>query len=337
MTRKKLGLVFGGRSAEHDVSIMSSKSVFEVINKAHYMVTIFYISKNGQWHLVDDLYKELPEEHDGHMIESKVLEALYQQETILPIIHGPYGEDGKLQGFLDTLDIPYVGSKVLSSAISMDKIISKHLLEKEGFEIAAFYSLTNSNKHDKNSLKAWLTKSGYPVFVKPSNMGSSVGITKVLNYEMLEKAIENAWCFDDRLIIEQGIVGREIECAVLEGESLMVSGVGEVISSHEFYDYTAKYVDDGQAKMSIPAKNIDIELVSKIKELAKKAFEIHDCNGLARIDFFVEEQTNRIIINELNTLPGMTTFSMYPELFKVEGITYEKLIDTLIASAKTSS
>ena len=168
-------------------------------------------------------------------------------------------------------------------------------------------------------------------------MGSSVGISKVNTYEGLDKAIEVALSFDDRVIIEKGIKGREIECGVLEGETLMVSAVGEVISSHEFYDYTAKYTDDGQEKMMIPAKNLDKETISCIQDMASRAFKIHGCRGLARVDFFLEDDTQRLIINEINTLPGMTIFSMFPALFKAEGISYEKLIDLLIASANTSS
>lgn len=337
MKIKKLGLIFGGRSAEHEVSIMSAASVMEAIKHNQYHVSLFYISKNGQWHLLENLEEDLPTDDPGPLISNEVMAALYRQEAILPVIHGPYGEDGKLQGFLETLNIPYVGSNVLSSAIVMDKIISKDLLEKDGIPVAAFYKLTRANKDDKTGLEAWLQEVGYPVFVKPSNMGSSVGISKVNSYHAMESAIEKAWLFDDRLIIEQGIVGREIECAVLESDGLIISGLGEVISNHEFYDYTAKYVDDGQDKMSIPARHISDHVLKTVQAYAKRAFEIHACSGLARIDFFLEEGSDRIIINELNSLPGMTAFSMYPELFKVAGIPYEKLIDTLIQSAKTSS
>lgn len=337
MTIKRLGLVFGGRSAEHEISIMSAKSVYQAINKTHYKVDLFYISKEGMWHLIKDLEKELPMDLVGPRLDGQVLKALYQQDTILPIVHGPYGEDGKLQGFLDTLNIPYVGSKVLSSALAMDKITSKQLLEKEGFEVASFYSLTSSNIEDTQALKAWLKTVGYPVFVKPSNMGSSVGISKVNSYEGLDKALKLALSFDDRVIIEKGIKGREIECAVLEGDALMVSAVGEVISSHEFYDYTAKYTDDGQEKMMIPAKNLDNGTIKCIQDMASRAFLIHGCKGLARVDFFLEDETQRLMINEINTLPGMTVFSMFPALFKAEGISYEKLIDLLIASTDTSS
>jgi D-alanine-D-alanine ligase len=336
MSKSKIGLIFGGKSAEHEVSIMSAKSVIKAINKNKYIPTLFYISKEGQWYILDEIDEFISNQLEAQALNGYVLHALYNQEVILPVIHGPFGEDGRLQGFLETLSIPYVGSKVLASALCMDKILSKSLLQRAGLNTANFYPMTHNQSVEDEALKKWLEKNSFPVFVKPSNMGSSVGITKVSEMKDLKAAIHHARQFDTRVIIEQAIYGREIECAVLEYDGLKASGVGEVISSHDFYDYEAKYIDDGLEKMSIPAKNISEKTLMEIQELAIEAFKIHDCKGLARIDFFLEEATNRVVINEINTLPGMTIFSMYPALFEAQGISYENLIDRLIENAKLS-
>lgn len=336
MYKSKIGLIFGGRSAEHEVSIMSAKSVLKAMNKDKYEGTLFYISKEGQWHLIKDINDALPVDLNEKPMKNKVLEALYKQDVILPIIHGPYGEDGRLQGFLETLNIPYLGSKVLASALCMDKIVSKTILQHAGLDTASFYPLTHHTSAEDQGLIKWLNDKGFPVFVKPSNMGSSVGISKVNNFNELKDAIDHARKFDTRLIVEKAIVGREVECAVLDDQDIKVSGVGEVISSHDFYDYEAKYVDDGQEKMAVPAQNISKETIEKIQNLALEAYRLHDCKGLARIDFFLEKDTDRVIINEINTLPGMTIFSMYPALFEVEGISYELLIDMFIENAKVA-
>lgn len=334
MFKSRVGLIFGGRSAEHEVSIMSAKSVLKAMNKNKYEGTLFYISKEGQWHLIEDINDVLPVDLNEKPINDYILQALYNQDVILPIIHGPYGEDGRLQGLLETLNIPYLGSKVLASALCMDKILSKTILQHAGLNTASFYPLVHHPSDEDQGLIDWLKDKGFPVFVKPSNMGSSVGISKVNNINELKEAIDHARKFDTRLIIEKAIVGREVECAVLDYQGLKASGVGEVISNHDFYDYEAKYVDDGQEKMSIPAKDISEETLQEIQALALEAFKIHDCKGLARIDFFLEKDTNRVIINEINTLPGMTIFSMYPALFEAQGISYELLIDMFIENAK---
>lgn len=330
----KLGLVFGGKSAEHDVSLMSVQSVLEVINKEKYDITYFYITKMGKWLIHEGPISNIESKvmnDSGVPISKDVLDALYHVDVILPVIHGPHGEDGSIQGLFDSLEIPYVGSKVLGSAVCMDKIISKKILKQAGLSAVSFYELyENINEEKLTNLRDWIKTVGYPVFVKPSNMGSSVGISKVQDEASLINALELALQYDKRVLIEEGIDGREIECAILEYEGLKVSGVGEVVASNDFYDYEAKYTDDGEEKMMVPAENISEEIINKIQYFAKQAFLEHGCKGLARVDFFLENHTNRIILNELNTLPGMTMFSMYPTLFEHQGIPYSELIDYLI-------
>jgi len=329
MTKINLGIVFGGKSAEHDVSIMSTTSALKAIHKEKYDITLFYITNEGKWHVCDNINNVQSLLSGGKPIEPEILNQLYQQDIMLPIIHGPHGEDGSLQGLLESLEIPYVGSKVLGSAVCMDKIVSKKILNQAGIDTVDFFELYESITEDnyRNLLSFIKT---YPVFVKPSNMGSSVGITKVHDESELKKALELALEYDRRVLIEEGVDAREIECAVLESNGILVSGVGEVIASNDFYDYEAKYVDDGEEKMQVPAKGISDDLLERIRSAAHKAFLEHGCNGLARIDFFVEKQTNRIILNEINTLPGMTQFSMYPCLFEEAGILYGDLIDKMI-------
>lgn len=326
--RIKLGIIFGGKSAEHEVSIMSTSSALDAIYHNKYEITLFYISKSGTWSICPSI-DNIEEKDQKHPISSEVLNALYKQEVIFPIIHGPHGEDGSLQGFLESLEIPYIGSKVLGSAVCMDKIISKKILKQANIPTVDFFELYEKID-DENivRLKNWIK--AYPVFVKPSNMGSSVGISKVHDETELIQALELALKYDRRIIIEEGVDAREIECAVLENGGVLVSGVGEILASNDFYDYEAKYVDDGEEKMAVPAENLPEETIECIRDYAKKAFLEHGCNGLARIDFFVQKKDNKVILNELNTLPGLTQFSMYPCLFAEQGISYGDLIDKMI-------
>lgn len=324
--KTQLGIVFGGKSAEHEVSIMSTRSALNVIHNDKYDITLFYISKEGQWHTVDGL-DQLPKDKGSKPIGLDIIDAIYKQEVILPIIHGPHGEDGSLQGFLESLEIPYVGSKVLGSAVCMDKIISKKISKQADINTVAYFELYE-NLDEYDQLLDWIPS--YPVFVKPSNMGSSVGISKVDHEGELKAALEKALAFDRRVLIEEGVDAREIECAILESNGLIVSGVGEVIASNDFYDYEAKYIDDGEEKMAVPAEAIDEQTVKTIRDYAKRAFLEHGCNGLARVDFFVLKSDKTVILNEINTIPGLTQFSMYPCLFEEVGISYGDLIDKMI-------
>lgn len=332
MDKIKLGIVFGGKSAEHEVSIMSTRSALKAINKHTYDISLYYISKIGKWYLCKDLNHLDHLNEMGQPIDQAILLSLYKEDVILPIIHGPHGEDGSLQGLFESLEIPYVGSKVLGSAVCMDKIISKKILKQAGIHTVDYFELYEKITDDNYTALLKFIKS-YPVFVKPSNMGSSVGISKVHSEDELKKALTLALEYDRRVLIEQGVTAREIECAVLESDGIIVSGVGEVIASNDFYDYDAKYVDDGQEKMAVPAENISDDLLKEIQTVAHKAFLEHGCNGLARIDFFVEKGSDKVILNEINTLPGLTEFSMYPSLFEHAGISYSDLIDKMIKNA----
>lgn len=337
MDKVRVGIVFGGKSAEHAVSLMSVASVLKAIDPKKYETTLFYITRAGIWHVVSSLEMlDHVVNRTTRPIDQDVLDQLYRQEIILPVIHGPHGEDGSLQGLFESLELPYVGSKVLGSAVSMDKIISKKILSQAGLSAVKYFELYEALTETKYcALQAWIEMVGYPVFVKPSNMGSSVGITKVSCETQLKPAILEALKYDQRILIEEGIDAREIECAVLEYEGLQVSGVGEVIAAGDFYDYNAKYTDDGQEKMMVPAQNLSDETIQAIRGYAEAAFLAHGCKGLARIDFFLEKDTNRIILNEINTLPGMTVFSMYPSLFEAQGIDYRTLIDYMIRNELT--
>lgn len=339
MKKIELGIVFGGKSAEHEVSLMSVSSVLEAINREKYKITLFYITKCGRWLIYtgdEKLIINLNTKLTGPPIKKEILEKLYKIDVMFPVIHGPDGEDGSLQGLFESLGLKYIGAKVLASAVCMDKIISKKILNQAKINIVPYFEMYEEITKEKlNHLKDWATNR-YPVFVKPSNMGSSVGISKVNSEFQLELALELAFEYDSRILIEEGVNAREIECAVIESNGIIVSGVGEVIASSDFYDYDAKYLDDGNEKMQVPALDLSEEIIEEIRSIAKNAFLAHGCNGLSRIDFFVEKETNKIILNEINTLPGMTAFSMYPSLFEAEGITYTKLIDKLIQNVLKS-
>lgn len=337
MNKTKLGLVFGGKSAEHEVSLMSVTSVLKVIEREKYVITLFYITKDGIWTIYDGAEEEIIDldlKLTGRPLSSEIIDNLYLQDVILPVIHGPHGEDGSLQGLFESLEIPYIGSKVLGSAVCMDKIISKKIAKNAGIDTVKYFEIYD-DLDDLDNLKQWIEK--YPLFVKPSNMGSSVGISKVNDETQLIDAIKLALEYDRRVLVEEGIDVREIECAVLESDGIIVSGVGEVLASNDFYDYDAKYVDDGTEKMKVPALDISEDMLQNIRKTAKRAFLEHGCNGLARIDFFIEKETDRIILNEINTLPGMTAFSMYPCLFEEIGISYTELLNKMIDNIKDHS
>ena len=336
---KKVAVIFGGMSSEHDVSIMSGKSVLKNIDKQKYDVNPVYIDKLGVWYTYD-VNLDFNEEKLNKI--SNILDYLKQFDVVFPVLHGLYGEDGTIQGVLKMLNIPFVGCDVLSSSISMDKVYTKMAFEKAdlpqtkyiylkkekdnliivdekfNFNYASIDTIVNEVK---NKLK-------YPVFVKPSNSGSSVGINKVVDEISLKDAINDALKYDTKILIEEGIIGRELECAIFEDNGeITVSCVGEIITSNNFYDYNTKYVDN-TAKLEIPAK-ISSEIEDEIKERAKKAFRVVDGKNIARVDFFLDKDNN-IYINEINTMPGFTSISMYPKLFEHSGINYTNLLSKLI-------
>jgi D-alanine-D-alanine ligase len=351
MAKLRVGLIYGGRSGEHEVSVLSANSVITAIDQDKYEVFPIGISKDGQWlpglspqALVES--KELQvrlikddsavgratalalENREGRMLSS-LRETL---DVIFPVMHGPFGEDGTIQGLLEVMDIPYVGGGVLASAVGMDKAIMKAVFQQKGLPVGAYLVCLRKELTNFPRVAAAIeSELGYPCFVKPANLGSSVGISKAHDRESLQKALDLASEFDRKIVVEKMLTGREIECAVLGNDEPQASVPGEIIPCAEFYDYEAKYVL-GDSKLIIPAK-LAPELSAKVQDLAVKAFKAVDCSGLARVDFFVDAAANRIYVNEINTLPGFTRISMYPKLWEATGVGYVELIDRLIQLA----
>ena len=334
----KLGVIFGGMSTENEVSVSSAKSVLNNLNKEKYEIYPIYISKEGLWYN----YKTNEE------IEN-VINYLKNLDVVFPVLHGLYGEDGTIQGMLEMLNIPYVGCGVLASSVGMDKAYTKIIFEKAKLNQAKYvyikkykddkYIYVDSNlneiKIDLNEIISLVQKDiNYPVFVKPSNSGSSVGVNKAENKEQLKNAIKNAFEYDNKVLIEQGISGKEVECAVLGNSNIgvEVSRVGEILSAEDFYTYDAKY-ENKNSKTVIPA-SITEEQSQEIRKMAVKAFKAIDGNGLSRVDFFVQNGTGKIYINEINTMPGFTNISMYPKLMEDLVYNYSSLLDKLIEIRK---
>lgn len=338
-----VGILFGGKSVEHEVSVQSSKNVYEAIDQNKYNVTMIGITKEGQWILNPTISEKgtvigdnplalIPGAGGAQIVDLTGKSELPKLEVIFPILHGAYGEDGTMQGLLKLMNIPFVGPSVLGSAVGMDKEVMKRLLLDSEISSADYMVFNKYTGDDVNptfeEVKAAL---GLPCFVKPASLGSSVGISKAHNKEEFEHAIIKAFQFDQKLIVETSIKGREIECAVLGNEKPMASLPGEVISNHEFYSYEAKYLDEHGAALVIPA-DLPGKLIAKIQEIAIKTFKTLYCEGLTRVDFFLTDE-GEILINEVNTIPGFTKISMYPKLWGATGISYTKLIDHLIEYA----
>lgn len=338
---KKLGVIFGGMSTEDKVSCISGASVIENLNKEKYEVFPIFIDKNGNWFKVETTEENKLKMENKEQIEN-VFTYLKQMDLIFPVLHGLYGEDGTIQGLLELLKVPYVGCGVLASSVGMDKVYTKIIFDKANIKQSKYVYIRGYNDKYiyvddsfnekildlKEILNVVIEKIKFPMFVKPSNSGSSVGISKVNSKEELEKAIIEASRFDKKILIEEGIDGREVECAVLGNENVISSCVGEIKPADEFYSYDAKYKNK-ESKTLIPAK-ISAEKSEEIRKLAVKAFKAIDGKGLSRIDFFIENESEKVYINELNTLPGFTNISMYPKLFEQVGINYSDLLDKLI-------
>lgn len=336
MEKLKLGVIYGGMSTENKVSCVSGASVIKNLNKEKYDITPIYIDENGNWFEVKNLDKNEKIEIDN------VMKFLKKFDVVFPVLHGLYGEDGTIQGIFELLKIPYVGCGVLASSVGMDKVYTKVIFDKaeinqtkyvyiRKYEDKYIYIDNNFNEKVlwlKDIEKIVIEKLKYPMFIKPSNSGSSVGISKANNQEELENAIIEASKFDKKILIEEGIDGREVECAVLGNEEIKSSCVGEIKAADEFYSYDAKYKNQ-ESKTLIPA-NISEEKSKEIQKLAIKAFKAIDGKGLSRVDFFIEKDTEKVYINEINTLPGFTSISMYPKLFEQVGVGYTELLDKLI-------
>jgi len=340
-SKKVIALIFGGKSAEHPVSILSAKSIFNAIDDKKYNILPFAISKKGYWlskkdslEILKSDVKEITVKGKKEKISCDIINSLQNEiDAVFPVLHGPYGEDGRIQGLLEMLNIPYIGCGLTASAVGMDKEIMKKIfsyqnLPQTDFIIIKNHDFINSDKEKiYNNLKKEL---GLPFFVKPANLGSSIGISMVEKKEEFLKAFNEGFKYDNKLITERKVSGREIECAVLGyGDKIKVSPPGEIISKHNFYDYNAKY-EDLSTSLVIPA-DISDQLQKKVKNIAEMAFKAIDGRGLARVDFFIEN--NNILINEINTMPGFTKYSMYPKLFEYDGISYRDLITRLIEIA----
>ena len=351
MKRLRIGVIFGGVSSEHDVSKVSGTSVIKNLNKEKYDIISIYIDKDGKWYTyekpleeIDILDIDADVSNDIKPIDN-IEEILKNVDVIFPVLHGLGGEDGSIQGLFEMFKVPYVGCGILASSVGMDKVYTKVVFEKANIKQAKYeYVRKYEDKYiyiDKefneeimnlNELVLKIEKNlSYPMFIKPSNSGSSVGINKAADTEELKKAIEYATNFDKKVLIEEGIVGKEVECAVLGNEDVISSCVGEIKPAEAFYTFDAKYKNQ-ESKVLIPA-DLPKEMSNRIRDLAIKAFKAIDGKGLSRVDFFANEKTDEIYINEINTLPGFTTISMYPKLFENVGIPYTELLDRLIQLA----
>lgn len=345
MEKLKLGVIFGGTSTEHDVSIVSGTSVIKNLNRNKYEIYPIYINKKGEWfkYRYSEQKLRVGDEIEAAERIENIWEYLKNLDVVFPVLHGLGGEDGSLQGMLELIKIPYVGSKILGSSLCMDKAYAKIIFEKAGMLQAEYVYIRKYNDDEYIYVEKDFTEEKYnifeitqkiieklefPMFVKPSNSGSSVGINKANNILELREYIENAALYDNKILIEENIIGREIECAVLGNEDVEASVLGEIIAADKFYSFDAKYHNE-DSKTIMPAE-IPEKLANKVRKLAKKVYKATDCKGLARVDFFVDDLKEKIYINEINTLPGFTEISMYTKLWEKTGIPYDKLLDKLI-------
>ena len=323
----KVAVIYGGMSTEHDVSLISGKNVIDNLDKSKYEIYEIKITKDGKW--LDKRDREIKD----------IYKLLKEMNVVFPVLHGLYGEDGTIQGMLELAKVPYVGCKVLASSVCMDKVYTKIIFEKAKIPQAKYIYLKDENTYvDENFdeiklendeiIKLVEEKIGFPVFVKPSNSGSAVGVNKASDGPELIKYISEAFMYDRKVLIEEAIVGKEVECAVLGNKEAQASTVGEILSAEDFYSYDAKYANK-ESKTLIPA-DLSAEKIEEIRKLAIKAFKTVDGSGLSRVDFFVQEGTGKVYINEINTMPGFTEISMYPKLWENAGISYTELLTKLI-------
>jgi D-alanine-D-alanine ligase len=339
--RIHLLVLFGGQSAEHDVSCVTAAHVLRAADPDRYRITAIGIDRTGRWALAEEAMAALgagPEalpprlDPSGAVVAAShtLAEASADPDevtVVMPLLHGPLGEDGTVQGMLELADVPYVGSGVLSSAVSMDKAMAKQVLAAAGIPQARHVAL-RQHQVNPTSLAQVLEELGLPVFVKPCNMGSSVGVSKARTLDELEAGARSALRYDDWVVIEEAVTGREIEVAVLGNLEPRASVPGEIVPGREFYDYEDKYVDDG-AQLLVPAP-LSPEAVEDVRALALRVFQALRCDGMARVDFFYEEDGRGFLCNEANTIPGFTPISMYPKLWQASGIEYGQLIDELV-------
>ncbi|TRZ82709.1 D-alanine--D-alanine ligase [bacterium] len=328
--KKRVLVLFGGKSAEHKVSIQSASSIISALNKKKYDIIPVAINQFGKWLNIEDSKKLLPALIRKEIITKELVRKNECIDVVFPVLHGHYGEDGAMQGMLEILNVPYVGAGVLPSAIGMDKGIQKIIFEKSGILIVPWLSFKKEKweKEKKNLIEKIEKKLSYPIFVKPINLGSSIGISRARNHEELTKGISLAFYYSREVIIEQGIDAREIECSVLGNDNPKSSVPGEIIASREFYNYEAKYIDN-KSELIIPAKLSKIK-TKQIQHTAITAFKAIKASGMARVDFLLDKTTKKLYLNEINTIPGFTKISMYPKLWQASGVGYSELLDQLI-------
>ncbi len=352
MKKLRVAVLYGGRSGEHEVSLQSAASVINYLDRDRFEIVPVAIDKQGRWHLNDVSLiqgrKSLPVFKDAPRIvlppDSAATSALIPLggsgqaksiDVVFPVIHGPLCEDGTIQGLLELADVPYVGCGVLASAVAMDKEVAKRLARDAGLPIVSYVSLRQEHwRKEKRQLAERVEKDlGYPVFVKPANLGSSVGVQKVKEAGDLTAALENAFQYDVKVLVEVAVDAREIELSVLEnpdsGADPLVSVPGEIEANHEFYSYEAKYLDEKGAALIIPAK-LDGDRIRRVQDIARKAFLAMECEGMARVDLLLDRTSDKLFFNELNTIPGFTSISMYPKLWEASGIGYTELLSRLV-------
>ena len=346
MSKPKVALIFGGKSPEHEVSIVSSKSIYNAIDKTVFDVVLIGVSQHGKWYLeqeanylqYDFVIGEMGEElfvlpgytqHQIRVLATGV--SVGKIDVAFPITHGPNGEDGTLQGLLNQLNLPFVGPDVLGSSVAMDKDVSKRLFQHAGIGCAEAVVL---HRHLKEEIdyEDITRQLGTTLFIKPANMGSSVGVHKSEDKESFEAAIEDAFQYDMKILVERAVVGRELECAVLGNEFPQASTVGEIVIGKGFYDFESKYEDENNAQLFIPAQNLSKEIIQKIQDVAVRAYQCLELEGITRVDVFLTPE-NDILVNEVNTLPGFTSISMYPKLWEQSGLPYSELITHILQFA----
>jgi len=351
MKKLRVVLLFGGKSAEHEVSIQSAKNIAAAADKKKYEISLVYIGKDGSWYLLKDSDFFLSAKHEQWNLQKSGGERVFflydkgsvkmvrfsdysnrgKVDVVFPALHGPFGEDGTVQGLFKLYGLPFVGAGVTGSAVGMDKDVMKRLLREAGVPGPRFLVFTSASEKEivYEKVREWI---GSPMFVKPVHLGSSVGIRKAGEESEFRAAVKEAFRFDSKIIIEECIRGREIECSVLGNRDDPAASLpGEIVPQHEFYSYDAKYIDEEGADLYVPAQ-LEEETRLKIQELAVKTFKVLCCEGMARVDFFLREN-NEVLVNEINTLPGFTNISMYPKLWEASGIPVSVLIDKLIALA----
>lgn len=333
-----LALICGGKSTEHEISLLSTQSILKHIDRTQYHIHLIKIDKDGLWSVIaeDEISSStagtsvtlISAKDKTWLINAETGERLNTIDVVFPVLHGMNGEDGTIQGLLSLLNVPYVGCGVLASATCMDKDVTKRLLEKEGLATAPY----NCAYHDLvPTYESLVPQLGDILFIKPANLGSSVGVFKVKNKKEYEEKIKEAFLYDHKLLIEKAIIGKEVECSVLGNREVKTAIPGEVVTATDFYDFNSKYVNKDASKTLIPA-DISSEQLAQVKEMAAKAYRILGCEGLARVDFFVC-QSGDVFINEINTMPGFTQISMYPAMWEAAGLSYPELINELIQLA----